>query len=196
MSKQYLTIHTLDQAHPTDIFSLAPIPNAVVSASGSSNIQIHSTTSAEFPHLQTLSNAHKLGCHHVTSSADGRVVASAGFGGEVKIWSYTGEDEKEGQWEELGKLPVEGKVGEVWAINLGGDGRYLATSSYDGRICVWDLAPGPGNWVKAREYETKGSFGVSVAMVSSILPFLLPLHGQSVITREKEKLSVWRRADN
>ncbi|TID12724.1 WD40 repeat-like protein [Venturia nashicola] len=166
MSKQYLTIHTLDQAHPTDIFSLAPIPNAVVSASGSSSLQINSTTDAEFPLQQTITGAHKLGCHHLTSSANGKTFASAGFGGEVKVWKKVGEDEegKGGQWEELGKLPVEGRTGEVWAISLGGDGRYLATSSYNGRICVWDLVAGPGNWVKAREYETKGSFGCCVAM--------------------------------
>ena len=171
MSKQYLTVHTLDQSHPTDIFSLAPLLNAVVSASGSSSLQINSTTDAEFPLQQTLSGAHKLGCHHLTSSLDGKVLASAGFGGEVKIWTKVTEDEqgKGGQWDELGKLPVEGKVGEVWAISLGGDGRYLATSSYDGRICVWDLSPGPGGWVKAREYETKGSFGVCVAMVCDFL---------------------------
>lgn len=170
MSKQYLTIHTLDQAHPTDIFSLASLPNAVVSASGSSTLQINSTTDAEFKPQQSLCGAHKLGCHHLTSSADGKVFASAGFGGEVKVWTKVGEDEegKGGQWEELGKLPVEGKTGEVWAISLVGDGRYLATSSYDGRICVWDLSPVPGNWVKARDYETKGSFGCSVAMVCII----------------------------
>lgn len=174
MSKQYLTIHTLDQAHPTDIFSLAPIPNAVVSASGTSCIQINSTTDAEFPFQQTLQGAHKLGCHHLTSSADGKVLASAGFGGEVKIWKKVGDDEEGqgGEWGELGKLPVEEKTGEVWGISLGGDGRYLATSSYDGRVCVWDLSLGPGAWVKARVYETKGSFGCCVAMVCS------PTHGR------------------
>lgn len=97
------------------------------------------------------------------------MLASTGFGGEVKVWTKVDEEEegKGGHWKELGRLPVEGKTGEVWAISLGGDGRYLATISYDGRICVWDLAAGPGNWVKAREYETKGSFGCCVAMVCS-----------------------------
>jgi superkiller protein 8 len=172
MSKQYLTIHTLDQIHPTDIFSLTPIPNAVVSASGSSSLQINSTIDAEFPLQQTLHGAHKLGCHHLSSSADGKVLASAGFGGEVKIWTLVGADEegKSEQYEELGKLPVAGQTGEVWAISLSEDGRYLASSSYDGRICVWDLSPGPGGWVKAREYETKGSFGSCVAIVSSPPP--------------------------
>jgi len=166
MSKQYLTIHTLDQAHPTDIFSLAPTSNSVISASGSSSLQVHSTASPDFPLQQTIKGAHRLGCHHITSSADGKVFASAGFGGEVKIWTCANESEdvKDGQWKELGKLPVDGKIGEIWAISLGGDGRYLATSAYDGRIGVWDLSPGPGSWTKVREYETKGSFGVCVAM--------------------------------
>lgn len=55
-------------------------------------------------------------------------------------------------------------AGEVWAIALDADGRYLATSSYDGRVAVWDLSTGPEAWTKVREYETKGSFGLAVAM--------------------------------
>lgn len=49
------------------------------------------------------------------------------------------------------------------------DGQYLASSSFDGRINVWDLLDG-GH--KIREYETKGSFGMSVDIVS-LIPFAL-----------------------
>ena len=162
MSKQYLTVHNIDGAHPTDIFALAPTPTALLSASGSADILVHSTQSQDFPLQRTLSNAHRLGCHHLTASADGRIAASAGFGGEIKIWQC--DVENSGQWSETGKLPISKSAGEAWAISLDAEGRYLATSSYDGRVGVWDLSPGPEGWAKVREYETKGSFGLCVAM--------------------------------
>ena len=56
------------------------------------------------------------------------------------------------------------KPGEIWAIALSTDGQYLAATSSDGRINVWDnLADG----AKIREFETKGSFGMSIDIVST-----------------------------
>lgn len=56
------------------------------------------------------------------------------------------------------------KPGETWAIALSEDGQYLAATSSDGRINVWDnLADG----AKIREFETKGSFGMSIDMVGT-----------------------------
>ncbi|KAL6714930.1 Ski complex subunit Rec14 [Lecanora helva] len=53
----------------------------------------------------------------------------------------------------------ENRAGEIWAIALSEDGQYLAATSYDGRINIWDnLADG----AKIREFETKGSFGMSI----------------------------------
>lgn len=53
------------------------------------------------------------------------------------------------------------KAGEIWAIALSEDGQFLASTSYDGRINVWDLL---ANRNKIREYETKGSFGMCIDM--------------------------------
>lgn len=56
------------------------------------------------------------------------------------------------------------KAGEIWAIVLSEDGQYLAAGSFDGRISVWDdLADG----VKIRDFETKGSFCMSIDLVQS-----------------------------
>jgi superkiller protein 8 len=172
MSKQYLTVHTLDGAHPTDIYSLAATPHQLLSVSGASTILIHSTTSPEFPLVQSLKGAHTLGAHHICVSNDGRWAASAGFGGECKIWKNTStvvpgeaptEELGNAQWEEAGKIEQGKKAGELWAIALSAEGRYLAASAYDGRISVWDLL-GEGK-EKIREFETKGSFGLCVALV-------------------------------
>jgi superkiller protein 8 len=51
------------------------------------------------------------------------------------------------------------KAGEIWAIALSEDGQYLASTTYDGRINVWDLHDGRK---KIREFETKGSFGLCI----------------------------------
>ncbi|TVY50032.1 Meiotic recombination protein [Lachnellula occidentalis] len=143
--------------HITDIFSLAVTPTQVLSASGASSIKVHSTTTPDIPLTQTLTNAHKLGCHHIVTSRNGRIAASAGFGGEVKIWNISESSE----WEEAGKIEDGNKAGEIWAIALSEDGQYLAATTYDGRINVWDLV---GERKKIREYETKGSFGMCIDM--------------------------------
>ena len=56
------------------------------------------------------------------------------------------------------------KAGEVWALALTSDGHYLASTSYDGRINVWDTNNGRQ---KIREYETKGSYGMAIDLVGS-----------------------------
>ena len=55
------------------------------------------------------------------------------------------------------------KAGEIWAIALSEDGHYLASTTYDGRINVWDCLDGRR---KIREYETKGSYGMAIDLVS------------------------------
>lgn len=157
-------------AHITDIFSLAATSTSLLSASGSSTLHVHSTKDQSFPLAQSLSNAHKLGCHHIAVSRNGKVAASAGFGGEVKIWKQA--DTGSGDWEAYGELDTTGgangssakKAGEVWAIALSEDGAYLAATTYDGRINVWSLETPQGK--KIQEYETgsagSGTFGLCV----------------------------------
>ena len=105
--------------------------------------------------MQTLNGAHKLGCHHIVTSRNGKYAASVGFGGEVKIWSTA----EAGEWAEVGEIVEGNKAGEIWAIALSEDGQYLASTTYDGRINVWDLLDGRK---KIREFETKGSFGMCI----------------------------------
>lgn len=162
MSKQYLTTHTVDDAHITDIFSLAATPRAVLSAGGSSTLHVHDTTDPSYPLKQSISDAHKLGCHHICTSRNGRVAASAGFGGEVKLWAL---NQDTGEWSGNGEITGPSvKPGEVWAIALSEDGSYLASTTNDGRINVWDIKD--ESKTKIQEYETgnagSGSFGMSI----------------------------------
>lgn len=73
----------------------------------------------------------------------------------MKIWSIS----ETGEWAEKEKLVDRGGAGEIWAIALSEDGQFLASTTYDGRINVWDLIH---EGKKIREYETKGSFGLCI----------------------------------
>jgi superkiller protein 8 len=170
-SKQYLQTLTIPDAHPTDIFSLAVTPSHLLTASGSSSIKIYSTQGRTihpespepedpYPLVQTLEKVHKLGCHHVCASLDGKVAASVGFGGDLKIWT-NGED---GQWQAKGDIAVRPKLaGEHWAPALSENGQYLACTTSDGRINVYDTTKlSDEDSQKLTQYETKGSFGMSV----------------------------------
>lgn len=91
-----------DTAHPIDIFSLAVTSNQIISASGASALQVHSTSDADFPLVQTIQAAHKIGCHHVVTARNGLKAASIGFGGEIKIWANN-----DGEWSEETALSSE-----------------------------------------------------------------------------------------
>ncbi|KAI9835104.1 MAG: superkiller [Thelocarpon superellum] len=164
MSKQYLTTYTIDNAHDTDIFSLAVTSSQILSASGSSSIKVHSTTKADYPLGQIVTPAHKLGCHHVVTSKDGKKAASIGFGGEAIIWSAASDEQWTEEDGERGGLTAAcgvdaNRAGEMWAIALSADGRHLASTSSDGRLNVWDTSDARA---KSHEYETKGSFGMCI----------------------------------
>ncbi|KAL2133410.1 hypothetical protein VTI74DRAFT_2411 [Chaetomium olivicolor] len=174
MSKQYLTAHTVDEAHPAEIFSLASTPTSLLSASGSSALRVHSTTDPTFPLQQTLDNAHKLGCHHVCTARGGlgQVAASVGFGGEIKVWRLSGNSNNsnnhassgganDNEWQLDWELPpTKNNGGDVWAVALSADEGYLACTTSDGRIHVWDIA----GREKIQTYETGARGGGSFAM--------------------------------
>lgn len=78
----------------------------------------------------------------------------------MKIWHL---NQDTGEWHGNGDgLNV--KAGEAWALALSEDGNYLAATTNDGRINVWDVTGEKPS--KAQEYETgsagSGSFGMCV----------------------------------
>jgi WD40 repeat protein len=54
-------------------------------------------------------------------------------------------------------------TGEAWALAFSADGSVLHSTTYDGRVVLWDTS----SLKKITEMETKGSFGTSIACVSS-----------------------------
>lgn len=156
MSKQYLSWGSADNAHPIDIFSLAVTDKQILSASGASSIQVHSTTDLDFPLAQTIEGAHKVGCHHLVTDGRGSRAISVGFGGEIQIWVC-----RDGTWSKDDAGPGIADSGEVWAVALSENGQFLAGVSQDGHIKVWDLN---ASGEQIQDYETKGSFGTCLDM--------------------------------
>ncbi|EXJ71759.1 uncharacterized protein A1O5_05569 [Cladophialophora psammophila CBS 110553] len=147
--------------HATDIFALAVTRTQILTGSGESSIKIHSATEDGFPIAQVLKDAHKLGCHHISTDREtGTRAVSVGFGGEARVWKY-----EEGKWKDDGDIDVgpKKKAGEVWAVSLSTDGKFVAGTTQDGRVNVWNLEDAASR-EKIRDFETKGSFGMSVDM--------------------------------
>lgn len=65
----------------------------ILSASGAPSLKVHSTSDTDFPLVQSLDGAHALGCHHIVTDAKGTRAVSAGFAGDVKVWTY-----QDGYW--------------------------------------------------------------------------------------------------
>ncbi|RPA90640.1 WD40 repeat-like protein [Choiromyces venosus 120613-1] len=139
-------------AHPSDIFSIAVNPEYAISAGGDSSIQVWSLHQPGHPLVHKFENVHSLGVHHLATNKDGGFAASAGFDGTINIWDL--------KTFSLVKQVAKGRsAGEVWAISLSPTGNFMAATTYNGRVCVYDVS---GHGEKVREYETKGSFGMSV----------------------------------
>ncbi|KAK1092807.1 Ski complex subunit Rec14 [Friedmanniomyces endolithicus] len=169
---RYLQTHIIPNAHRADIYSTAVTPSQVLSASGSSSIHIYSTrgqiTYAEgadnehqHPLTQTLEGVHPLGCLQICTSLDGRLAASAGFNGELRIWKRS----EYGHWSSAGReVPEEKKAGEHWALALSENRQYLACTINDGRTNIYDtrtiFAGGAAH--KFAQFKTQGSLDTSV----------------------------------
>ena len=87
------------------------------------------------------------------------------------MWEYDGEGSA--QWRLRGELVADVKAaGEQWAVALSENGQYLAITTYDGRINVFDTSTFSSADEKARPqqiaaYETKNSFALSVDIAPS-----------------------------
>jgi len=116
---------------------------------------------------QEIQNAHRLGCHHVCTArgGPGNVAASVGFEGDVKIWRCANNTSNSNtEWALWWAIPpTKAGSGEPWAVALSADENYLACTTHDGCIHVWDIS----SRERIQTYETgsntgDGSFAMAV----------------------------------
>ncbi|MFO0878046.1 MAG: WD40 repeat domain-containing protein [Gemmataceae bacterium] len=81
--------------------------------------------------------AHEALVYSLAFSPDGKLLASAGFDGLVKIWEF---DPSKGELKE--KLKLTGHAGPVYCVSYNKDGSLLASSSQDKTIRLWTPADG------------------------------------------------------
>ena len=82
---------------------------------------------------QTPTKAHTALVHCVALSADGKLLATAGFDNSIKIWDVGGGAIKE-------KAVLAGHTGPVYAVAFATDGKTLVSASLDKTARVWNLA--------------------------------------------------------
>jgi len=101
----------------------------------------------------------------VSLSADGRLLASGGMDGTVRLWEVP-------SGQQLATL--EGHTGGVWGVVLSADGQLLASGSFDGTVRLWEAPSGAHLHTlrSDRRYErvdVTGLTGVTAAQRVSLL---------------------------
>jgi WD40 repeat protein len=106
------------------------------------SIRIDSTSNG---HMRRIRSTHHTGLCNFTLSPDGRLLATSGWDGQIKLWDVSCE-------RELG-APLRGQMIGFTELAFSPDGERLAAGGYDGTITLWDVPTRQqvGNWKAHRK---------------------------------------------
>jgi WD40 repeat protein len=128
--------------------------------------------------LQVRLEAHSGTAYSVALSADGRLLASGGLDGMVRVWAADAQmspDAPPSGWRAVATL--EEHTGPVYGVALSADGRLLASSGMDEMVRVWATdrrepsGSAPGGWflLATLRGHTSGVRGVALSPDGSLL---------------------------
>lgn len=107
------------------------------------------------------------GVHCVSFDPEGEHIASAGFGGGLRLWHL-----RSGDW----RRTFKGHTSDVYAVVFSPDGKLLASGSADQTIRIWDrdtakelrVLEGHTDWVLSLTFNTEGTILRSVGRDGSL----------------------------
>ena len=131
--------------------------------------------------ITTILEGHTSDINFVKFSPDDRTLASASWGGEIKLWAVS-------NWELLGTLHTNGTA----AIDFSGDGRTLASGGSEA-VTLWSVAsgakiatlPGHTGWIRGVAFSSDGTTLASggeggMVHVRDITPYLESTHQRNI----------------
>ncbi|KAK9330533.1 WD40-repeat-containing domain protein [Lipomyces starkeyi] len=151
MSKQYFSTSLTPEAHPADIFCVETTSEYAITSSGNSTLKLWDAASNDHELVLTIKTTHRLGIHHVCANKELGLIAAVGFDGEISVWS-------------LQDCSCRAVISDLktayWAARFSADGEFLAATSLEGGITVWNAAS--EDFEKCGELATKGSSGLAI----------------------------------
>ncbi|BFZ63231.1 Ski complex subunit Rec14 [Saitoella coloradoensis] len=151
-STQFLTAHHEPSAHSSDIYSSIFTSTYLITASGDSTIKFWDASNPEHTLVNTIKTPHAAGIHHLAVNTEGNRMVSVGFAGEVIVWDLE-------EMKEIGRIEEPGSKDTPWSIVLSPDSKTLATTSYAGKMTIYDLATSS----RLASDDTRGSFGTCIS---------------------------------
>jgi WD40 repeat protein len=137
--------------------------------------------------------ANKKGILHVSFSPNGKILATAGNEGIVKLWSFNGKILKHV------KTLAKKHTDWVWDVGFSPDGQMLATASRDGTAKLWNLdgteritLSGHKDAVTSVSFTTYGQKKVIATASQDGTVNLWDLEGKVLQTLSGQKDGVWR----
>ncbi len=116
----------------TDI-AFSPDGQYIAAVSADKSLRIFGAESGE--KIAVIKNAHKQYARRVTFSPNGKMIASAGDGGNIKVWNLENLQDEE----TLPEYTVKAHTGWIQSLEYASNGKFLVSGGHDGKIKIWDV---------------------------------------------------------